>query len=56
MSADVRLLFVREAETMYRLRHGQIRAMIKAKRLRGIKRGRRTLVSAKQCEEVLGVG
>ena len=56
MSPDVRLLYVREAEHMYRIGHGKIRAMIKAKTLRGIRRGARTLVSAKQVEELLGVG
>lgn len=55
MSQDARLLYVREAERMYRIGHGKIRAMVKAKTLRGIRRGARTLVSAKQVEEVLGV-
>ena len=55
MNSDVRLLYVREAERMYRIGHGKIRAMIKAKALRGIRRGARTLVSAKQVEELLGV-
>lgn len=55
MNSDVRLLYVREAERLYRLGHGKIRAMVKAKTLRGIRRGARTLVSAKQVEEILGV-
>ena len=55
MKEDPRLLYVRQAERLYRVGHGVIRAMVLAKRLRGIRRGARTLVSAKQVEELLGV-
>lgn len=51
----VRLLFAREAEGVYRLGHGTIPKMIKQRKLRGIRRGKRTLVSVSECERVLGV-
>ena len=53
---DVRLLFAREADRMYRVSHGTTARLVRERRLRGIKRGKRTLVSAKECEQVLGVG
>lgn len=53
MKPDDRLLFVREAEGVYRVGHGKIRALVKSKLLRSFRRGKRTLVSVKELDENL---
>ena len=52
---DRRLLFASEADRLYRLSRGTVARMVKERRLRSIRRGKRTLVSAKECEQMLGV-
>ncbi len=56
MTPDLRMIFVREAEHLFQVRHGAVRALVNEKRLRCARRGRRTKVSVKQVAELLGVG
>lgn len=50
------LLTCREADRLYRLRHGTSAAAFRAGRLPGKVRGRAILVSAKRADELFGLG
>lgn len=52
---DRRVMTCNEAERLYRLRHGRVADDYRARLIRGKRRGRAILVSAKQCEELYGV-
>jgi hypothetical protein len=51
---DRRVLTTREAERLYRLRHGRVAGDYHARILRGRRRGKAIMVSAQQCEELYG--
>lgn len=51
---DRRVLTTREAERLYRLRHGRVASDYHARILRGRRRGKAIMVSAQQCEELYG--
>lgn len=53
-TAEPRLLYPREVERLYRLRHGTVRGLINAKKLATVRRGRRTFVTARDVQIFFG--
>jgi hypothetical protein len=53
---DARMLYAREVDRLYRLRHGTAAEAWKNGTLRGKMRGTRLCVSAKRAQEIWGEG